>query len=77
MNQPNKDDRNNPMNQSETGSTGHQTGSSQTTNKNRGQGQGKEQNVHQDQTQKGNVQQQPVKANTENTPQKKEHSAAG
>jgi len=79
MNQPNKDDRNNPKNQGEGCSTGHQSGSSQTTDKNRDQGHGKEQNVGQGQTHKGGAQQQPGKVGTtENQPQKKEqHSTAG
>jgi hypothetical protein len=75
VNQPNKDDRNNPKTLGEACSAGHQTGSSQTTDKNRGQE--KEQNVGQSQGQKAGTQQQPDKAATENQPHKKEHSTAG
>ena len=77
MNQPNKDDRNNPKSQGESCATGHQSGSSQTMDKDK-ESQKKEQNVGQSQHQKGAGQQQTGKTGTtENQPQKKEHSTTG
>jgi hypothetical protein len=78
MTQPQKDDRNNPKNQGETCSTGHQTGFSQATDKDRMQGQKKDQDVAQGQHQKSGEQKETTKSGTpEHQPQKKEHSTTG
>jgi hypothetical protein len=75
MNQPDKNERNNPQKQGETCSTRQQTGANQTTDKNRDQEKKQHEHAGQSQGEKAGAHEQPNK--TENQPVKKEQQPAG